>query len=156
MGISCSVLFRKASYNHASDLYKVVEKICNNNSFFYKIAYKEEDENGEIKKIYFNVSDKPLANNILRQLSISIFDEPYKYKEISFEWHKEEVFFEAIVIDFVEDNEDLLLQVFCEFLQEYREAVLWMEENWFYFYEDIISIKQKEFDPNWCYKNPHL
>lgn len=155
MGISYSVLFKKSSYNDVLDLYKAMEDICKINRFYCKLHYKEEDENGEIKKIDFNVSDKKFEDSVSRQLCISLFDEPYRYKEISFEWYKEEVFFEAVVIDFVEGNEDLLLKILYGFMKKYKEAVLWGEEDWFYFYDDIIRMKREEFDAAWCYKNPH-
>ena len=55
----------------------------------------------------------------------------------------------------IEDNEDLLLKITYELLSKYPEAVLWLEQNWFYKLDDIKKYILNEFDPNWCYQNPH-
>ena len=155
MGTTYTILFKKKSYNKAIDLYMDMEAICKNSELYYKFHYKEQNETGIVKKIYVNISDKPFERGVSRQLAISIFDEPYEYREMYYEWYGEEVFFEAIDIDFVYENEDLFLDFLYEFMKVYKEAILWGENEWFYFYEDIVKIKQNKFDSNWCYKNPH-
>lgn len=52
--------------------------------------------------------------------------------------------------------EKMLLDFLYEYLKLNPEDYFWDELDWFYTYEDIVKIKQREFDPNWCYKNPHL
>lgn len=42
-----------------------------------------------------------------------------------------------------------------EYLKLNPEDIFWDELDWFYTYEDIVKIKQKEFNPYWCYENPH-
>ena len=58
-------------------------------------------------------------------------------------------------VDFFDGNEDLLLELLYGFMKKYKDAVIWIEQDWFYFYEDIIKIKQAPFNSLWCYKNPH-
>ena len=155
MGISCSILFKKASYHSALEIYKEMEKVCQYNKYYCEISQKEVNKEGIITQIYFNVSDKPFEKFVQRQLVIALFDEPFEYAEHQFDWYGEEGFFEAMYIDFFEDNEDLLLELLYGFMKKYNDAVIWIEQDWFYFYEDIIKIKQAPFDSLWCYKDPH-
>lgn len=156
MGISCSILFRKNSNISVMELYNTIKNICMSNNFFLDISTKNVDVNQKIKSIYSNISDVSFTYGVMRQLCVSLFDEPYQFKDISFDWYNQKViFFEAIVIDNIEDNEDLLLKITYELLSKYPEAVLWLEQNWFYKLDDIKKYILNEFDPNWCYQNPH-
>ena len=155
MGISCSILSKKGSYNDALELYKEMEIVCLNNKYYCEIFHREKNVEGKTKAIYFSVSDRPFESSVSRQLAIFLFDEPYEYKDISFDWYSEEVFFEAMYIDFFNGNEDLLLELLYGFMKTYNDTIIWIEQDWFYFYEDFVNIKQKPFDSSWCYKNPH-
>ena len=155
MGISCSILFEKGSYYNVFELYKEMENVCQCNKYYCEIYHKEENTEGRTKAIYFNVSDRPFESSVSRQLAIFLFDEPYEYKDISFDWHSGKIFFETMYVDFFDGNEDLLLELLYGFMKKYNDAVIWIEQDWFYFYEDIIKIKQAPFNSLWCYKNPH-
>lgn len=63
----------------------------------------------------------------------------------------------VIVIERISDCEKILLDFLFEFFKLNPEDYFWTEGvKWHYTYEDIVKIKQKPFDPNWCYKDPHI
>ena len=60
-----------------------------------------------------------------------------------------------IVIENFSDCEKILLDFLYEYFRLNPNDYFFDESNWFYTYEDIIKIRQNEFDIDWCYKNPH-
>lgn len=156
MGISCSVLFKKNSFVEATKMYGILQKNCEKRKFYFGVNQKEIDSGDRIKLIRTNISDKPFEESISRQLNVDVYDEPYEYKDISFDWYEDKPFFEAVVIDWTEGNEDLLFLVVLDFLSVFPEALLWMEEDWFYHLKNLEKIENEPFDDEWCYKNPEL
>lgn len=155
MGISCSILFSKNSYVSASSLLNTIQDICHDKNFILYEGLKETNESQKIKSVRTNISDMAFSQNVSRQLCVDIFDEPYQFKDTVFEWHNSDIeFFEAVVIDYFNKNEDLLLKILYEVLKRYPEAVVWIEEDWFYTLEDLEKIKNRPYDNEWCYKNP--
>lgn len=61
----------------------------------------------------------------------------------------------SIIIEDIGDCEKILLDFLYEYLKLNPEDIFWDELDWFYTYEDIVKIKQKEFNPYWCYEKPH-
>lgn len=58
----------------------------------------------------------------------------------------------------ISDCEQILLDFLFEYLALNPDDYFFVEEyeyDWFYNYEDIMVIKQRQFDPDWCYKDPH-
>ncbi len=69
----------------------------------------------------------PFRENYSRTLCFSVYDEPYEYQVVSFEW--DEVgneYFKAIVSDDFYDNEDLLLQLSRAMLKIYQNSKIWI------------------------------
>lgn len=62
----------------------------------------------------------------------------------------------VMIIEDISDCERILLDFLYEYLKLNPEDYYDDEEEWYYTHEDIVRIKQREFDPTWCYKNPHL
>ncbi len=61
-----------------------------------------------------------------------------------------------IVIERISDCERMLLDFLSEYFKLNSEDLFLVEEyDWFYTYEDIMEIKRRKFDPDWCYKDPH-
>ncbi|MHC5218645.1 hypothetical protein ACYSNR_18585, partial [Enterococcus sp. LJL128] len=117
MSISCSILLKENSFINATDLYNVMEKISKEKKFFFAKNMVESDSENRIKLIRTNISDRPFRDSVSRQLNVDIYDEPYEFKEISFDWYDNNiVFFEAIVIDSIDGNEDLLFYLTFDFL----------------------------------------
>lgn len=156
MGISCSVLFKENSFVEATKMYSILQKNCEKRKFYFDVNQKEIDSSNRIKLIRTNISDKPFWESISRQLNVDVYDEPYEYKDISFDWYDDEPFFEAVVIDWTEGNEDLLFLIVLDFLSAFPETLLWIEEDWFYHLKDLKKIDNEPFDDEWCYKNPEL
>mgnify|MGYP005751707407 CR=1 FL=1 len=157
MGISCCMLLKQNSNINVVEMYDILQKICVNFDLYIEKIYIEVNEKKKIKSIRTNVSDRPFDEKILsRQLCVDIFDEPYNLKNNIFEWFdKSKIFFEAIVVDYFDGNEDLLFKIMFAIVLKYPEAKLWIEEDWFYTLEDLKKIeKNKPFDMDWCYKNP--
>lgn len=64
----------------------------------------------------------------------------------------------VILIERISDCEQILLDFLFEYLALNPDDYFFVEEyeyDWFYNYEDIMVIKQRQFDPDWCYKDPH-
>ncbi|MGL4393729.1 MAG: hypothetical protein ACRCS8_00670 [Brevinema sp.] len=155
MGITCSMLVKEDSNIKATSLYATLKKICSDGNLIIGVNIKEVDETDRVKLIRTNISDVPLDKDSSRQLCVDIFDEPYKFKYNSFEWFDESIsFFESIVIDYFDRNEDLLFRIVHDLLKQYPKAKLWIEEDWFYTLEDLDKINNKAFNKDWCYKNP--
>ena len=58
----------------------------------------------------------------------------------------------------ISDCEQILLDFLFEYLALNPNDYFFVEEyeyDWFYTYEDIMEIKRRKFDPDWCYKDPH-
>ena len=59
----------------------------------------------------------------------------------------------VIFIENISGREKILLDFLYEYFKLNPEDYFWDDEECFYTYEDIIKIKQQEFDPDWCCKN---
>ena len=155
MGSSTFVLFKKNCSISAEDLLNFFKK------FFLKenLIFNYDNEkyiNNKLKYVQMGVSDKPFDEDYDRQMLFELYDEPYDFRlhELSWENNGQE-YFQAIIVDYFENNEDLLFKIMLAVLLEYPQAKLWMEEDWCYTLKDLKKIeKNKPFDMDWCYKNP--
>ena len=75
------------------ELYNTIKNICMSNNFFLDISTKNVDVNQKIKSIYSNISDVSFTYGVMRQLCVSLFDEPYQFKDISFDWYNQKFIF---------------------------------------------------------------
>lgn len=74
-----------------------------------------------------------------------------------FEWLiKGENLFRAVVIEDLSNCSKMLLDFLYEFFKIYPDDYFWSERKWYYTYEDIVKIKQEDFDRYWYCKNPHI
>ena len=62
----------------------------------------------------------------------------------------------AIIIEDFSECEKILLDFLYEYFKLNPEDYFWDEYDWYYTQEDIVKLKQREFDKDWCYKNPNL
>ena len=60
----------------------------------------------------------------------------------------------AVNIEEIDGREKLVLDFLYEYLKLNPEDIFWNQYEWYYDYETIKEIKEKEFDPEWCYKKP--
>ena len=119
-----------------TELYNTIKNICISNHFYLDISTKNVDGNQKIKSFIFKLIQEDTSRVIaLENGEIDLCIQP-----------------PTIQNSYIEDNEDLLLKITYELLSEYPEAVLWLEQNWFYKLDDIKKYILSEFDPNWCYQ----
>ncbi|MDE6852643.1 MAG: hypothetical protein K2J67_09190 [Lachnospiraceae bacterium] len=62
-----------------------------------------------------------------------------------------------IVIERISECEKILLDFLFEYFKLNPKDYFWVEGyKWHYTYKDIKKIKQSDFNPDWCYKDPHV
>ena len=71
-----------------------------------------------------------------------------------FDWIGENLM-SPIFIEDIYGCTEILLDFLYEYFKLNPNDYFWDENELFYTYEDIVKIKQEEFDPDWCYKNRH-
>lgn len=136
MGISSLVLFEKNKSISAKDLFNFIKTFCLQQKLIFD--YAEERYEGQILKyICLYISDKPFVHYDERQISFSIYDEPYRNRTYNFKWDIEIEYFQAIISNDFDGNEDLLFKIMFAIVLKYPEAKLWIEEDWFYTLEDL-------------------
>lgn len=59
-----------------------------------------------------------------------------------------------IYIENIWDCEDMVLNFIGEYLKLNPSDIFWTGDNWYYTSTDIDRIAKREFDLNWCYRNP--
>ena len=68
----------------------------------------------------------------------------------------EEKMIRVIFIECISECEKILLDFLFEYFKLNPKDYFLVEEyEWYYTYEDIKKIKQNDFDPLWCYKDPY-
>ncbi|WP_145333011.1 hypothetical protein [Paenibacillus xylanexedens] len=155
MGISTFVLFRQGESISASDLLKNIREISINCGLYFANNYDKYDETGKLKFCSIYISDIPFEDSYSRQIPWNLYDEPYKFQTVDFNWDNSKCqYFKAFVSEDFYENEDLLFKILYGILKIYPSAKVWIEDNWFYTIEDLEKIKNKPLDNEWCYKNP--
>lgn len=61
----------------------------------------------------------------------------------------------GVIIEDISGCERMLLDFLYEYLMLNPKDYFWNELDWYYTYDDIVKIRQKEFNPDWCYKKPY-
>ncbi|MDQ0171879.1 hypothetical protein [Paenibacillus tundrae] len=154
MGTSSFLLFKREESIPAIDLLMRINKICKKEKLYFDSDEKVFNNEGKLIYTRIYVSDVPFRENYSRTLCFSVYDEPYEYQVVSFEWDDtNNEYFKAVVSDDFYDNEDLLLRFFREILRIYPKSKLWVEDEWFYTFEDLEKTTDVD-NYNWCYKDP--
>ncbi|MDN4604872.1 hypothetical protein P5G61_26840 [Paenibacillus sp. F6_3S_P_1C] len=154
MGMSSFVLFRHGDSNTANNLFNTINNICTKEKLFFDNDEKTYNSEGALKYTRIYISDTPFKENYSRTLSFSVYDEPYEFQTVTYEWDDtQNEYFKAVVSDDFDDNADLLFQFLFAFLSEFSDARVWIEEDWFYTLEDMKKIKSS-YNDNWCYIDP--
>ncbi|KQY90205.1 hypothetical protein ASD24_25225 [Paenibacillus sp. Root52] len=156
MGTSSFLLFKTGESISAKELLSSIHKVCVQENLFFDSDEDTYNNEGILKYARVYISDMPFRENYSRTLCFSVYDEPYEYQVVSFEW--DEVgneYFKAIVSDDFYDNEDLLLQLSRAMLKIYPNSKIWIEEEWFYTSDNIENISDMSRN-DWCYKNPEI
>lgn len=154
MGTSAAIVFRSGESVEINKLIHRLDELCNREGLFHSHDLKKIDDDLKLKYCEFCISDIPLKDSYDRQLCFGIADEPYPYKLVNFEWDSPEIdYFKTVVSGDFDDNEDLLFKFLFLFLNEFPDAKVWIEEDWFYNLHDMKKIKAS-YDNDWCYIDP--
>ena len=99
--------------------------------------------------VTFNIFDAEKKQDILLYL-FNISDDDY---DEEFDWIiPGGKLIHIINIEDFDSCEKLMLDFIYEYLRINKNDIFWDEQDWFYDYNSIKSIKSKEFDNEWCYK----
>ncbi|KAA8783074.1 hypothetical protein EC604_04350 [Paenibacillus amylolyticus] len=153
MSISSFILFECKKSPLAYNLLNMIKTFCTEEDLFFDSDDEKYDIEGALKYTRIYISDKPF-NEDSRTISFSLYDEPYDFQIVTFDWdNMKNEYFKAIVSDDFDENEDLLFQVLLAFLSEFPDAKVWIEEEWFYTLGDLKRIKNS-YNSSWCYMDP--
>ena len=149
MGVSGSILKRREDID--------IDQLINDinlaaNRAGLKITMDEKvysKDRREFKYVTFNIFDSNREQDVLLYLfNVSKYD----YDE-EFDWVAPGgKLIHIINIEDFDTCEKLMLDFIYEYLSINRKDIFWDEQDWFYNYDSIRSIKSKEFDNEWCYK----
>ncbi|MFC9706627.1 hypothetical protein ACFTRD_00545 [Paenibacillus sp. NPDC056933] len=154
MGLSSFILFRHGKSMPTYLLSSAARNICKKENLFFDNDEETYNSEGALKYTRLYISDTPFKENYSRTLSFSVYDEPYEFQTVTYDWDDtQNEYFKAVVSDEFDDNEDLLFQFLFAFLNEFPDAKVWIEEDWFYTLEDMKKIKSS-YNNNWCYIDP--
>ncbi|MGQ8870652.1 hypothetical protein [Paenibacillus sp. TSA_86.1] len=156
MSISSFIVFKCKKSTPAYNLLNRIKTFCTEEALFFDSDDEKYDIEGVLKYTRIYISDKPFKEHYSRTISFSLYDEPYDFQFVTFDWdNMQNEYFKAIVSDDFDDNEDLLFQVLLAFLSEFPDSKVWIEEEWFYTLPDLKRIK-KSYNNSWCYMGPRM
>ncbi|MDT0121065.1 hypothetical protein Q9R46_00305 [Paenibacillus sp. RRE4] len=154
MGMSSFIVFKQGESKSANSLLSTIKNICIKENLFFDSDDEKYDIEGVLKYTRIYISDKPFKEDYSRTISFSLYDEPYDFQIVNFDWdNMQNEYFKAIVSDDFDENEDLLFQFLFALLNEISDAKVWIEEDWFYTLEDLERIKDS-YNNSWCYTDP--
>lgn len=149
MGVSGSILKRKDDID--------IERLINEINLAANRAGLEttmdekvySKDRKEFKYVTFNIFDFNREHDVLLYLfNVSEYD----YDE-EFDWIAPgDKLIHIINIEDFDTCEKLMLDFIYEYLSINRRDIFWDEQDWYYNYDSIRSIKSKKFDNEWCYK----
>ncbi|MGO4532651.1 hypothetical protein AB4Z30_26510 [Paenibacillus sp. 2TAF8] len=154
MSISSFIVFECKKSPSAYHLLNRFRPLCTKESLFFDSDDEKYDIEGVLKYTRIYISDKPFKEDYARTISFSLYDEPHDFQIVTFDWdERQDEYFKAIVSDDFYENEDLLFQLLFAFLNEYTDAKVWIEENWFYTLDDLKRINDS-YHSSWCHMDP--
>lgn len=149
MGVSGSILKRKDDIDIErliNDINLAANRAGLETTMDEKVYSKDRKE---FKYVTFNIFDFNREHDVLLYLfNVSEYD----YDE-EFDWIAPgDKLIHIINIEDFDTCEKLMLDFIYEYLSINRRDIFWDEQDWYYNYDSIRSIKCKEFDNEWCYK----
>ena len=147
MGVSGSILKRREDI----DIDQLIDDInmAANRSGLPIIMNKKVFSQNRFQFVTFNIFDAEKKQDILLYL-FNISDDDY---DEEFDWIiPGGKLIHIINIEDFDSCEKLMLDFIYEYLRINKNDIFWDEQDWFYDYNSIKSIKSKEFDNEWCYK----
>ena len=147
MGVSGSILKRREDI----DIDQLIDDInmAANRAGLPIIMNKKVFSQNRFQFVTFNIFDAEKKQDILLYL-FNISDDDY---DEEFDWIiPGGKLIHIINIEDFDSCEKLMLDFIYEYLRINKNDIFWDEQDWFYDYNAIKSIKSKEFDNEWCYK----
>lgn len=147
MGVSGSILKRREDI----DIEQLIDDInmAANRAGLPIIMNKKVFSQNRFQFVTFNIFDAEKKQDILLYL-FNISDDDY---DEEFDWIiPGGKLIHIINIEDFDSCEKLMLDFIYEYLRINKNDIFWDEQDWFYDYNSIKSIKSKEFDNEWCYK----
>ena len=147
MGVSGSILKRREDI----DIDQLIDDInmAANRAGLPIIMNKKVFSQNRFQFVTFNIFDAEKKQDILLYL-FNISDDDY---DEEFDWIiPGGKLIHIINIEDFDSCEKLMLDFLYEYLRINKNDIFWDEQDWFYDYNSIESIKSKEFDNEWCYK----
>ncbi len=147
MGVSGSILKRREDI----DIDQLIDDInmAANRAGLPIIMNKKVFSQNRFQFVTFNIFDAEKKQDILLYL-FNISDDDY---DEEFDWIiPGGKLIHIINIEDFDSCEKLMLDFIYEYLRINKNDIFWDEQDWFYDYNSIKSIKSKEFDNEWCYK----
>lgn len=149
MGVSGCILKRKEDI----DVNKSIEDIkmsAVRAGLLCEMNKKEYSKDSKIfRYVTFNIYDKEKKHEIL----LYLFNVTEQETSVDFNWmiHDSNLIHIINIEDF-DSSEKLVLDFIYEYLFLNRKDIFWDEQEWFYDYDSIKEIKNRQFDNEWCYK----
>lgn len=149
MGVSGCILKRKEDI----DVNKSIEDIkmsAVRAGLLSEMNKKEYSKDSKIfRYVTFNIYDKEKKHEIL----LYLFNVTEQETSVDFNWmiHDSNLIHIINIEDF-DSSEKLVLDFIYEYLFLNRKDIFWDEQEWFYDYDSIKEIKNRQFDNEWCYK----
>ncbi|KAA2302450.1 hypothetical protein FY526_19785, partial [Clostridioides difficile] len=86
MGMSSFVLFKRGESTSASNLLSTINNICIQEKLFFDNDEENYNSEGTLKYTRLYISDTPFKENYARTLSFSVYDEPYEFQTVTYDW----------------------------------------------------------------------
>ena len=116
-------------------------------------AYDDNDSMGSYTT--GNVADTYEDIPEAQQWLMYIYSEDWGYFHYG-DINENEEMIRVVFINDVADCSKILLDFLFEYFKLNPKDYFWTDgAKWHYTYEDIMEIKKKQFDPDWCNKDPH-
>lgn len=149
MGVSGSILKRRENID-IEQLIGDINTAANRAGLPIIMNRKVFSENNKkFKFVTFNIFNSEKKQDILLYL-FNIYDDDY---DEEFDWIiPRGKLIHIINIEDFDSCEKLMLDFIYEYLCINKNDIFWDEQDWLYDYNSIKSIKDNEFDNDWCYK----
>lgn len=152
MGLSGILLKPKNDIQFDMILCQMKQIIHSLNLICHDDIENSRNERGEYQYTAISVMD-----NSQRGFLMYVYNQSDDIFDTEFDWIQPGRKLNQIVnIENFHDCEDILLDLVYEYLKRNPNDIFYDECDWFYTYEAIKRIKQKKFDPDWCYQSPSI
>ncbi len=160
------IILKKKEEIKADKVIQDIENAAENANLKIKRGKKSYSEDRESLFVEFKIADSIEHLTDIRKRIILYFFSKVEQEEEKYDWiaRGEKLTF-AIKVEGLYEHEKIALDFLYEYLKINREDIFWNYFEWFYDYEAMKEIKEKElireipkteFEEEWCYKKPKI